>query len=379
MLKTNNMMRTLFGDKPITLVREEERISSLRDRQQFDCALRANTAIQRLLMREANEHDLLAVSGEGFLTATAGTTQMDVFQMEWLCLGGKGEAFSIQDLLFSEDMYLREEVSADATLKVPNIPLRPQAGKSLALPVMTTTKTGLWQVSESQLEWSERIVQELKLVRETRGNPSYQDVFPIFYRNREWVNDDSLLIARASQIAAGKTSCSLLLVSGDKRLARAMARTTSLTVVLVSPVIAARNARRTVYDAEQTMSVTEVIGFEAKRNLLSSEFPPVYDEVLIDTGSLSAACQRLDVDSDDGQVGKTYWSSQLVRTGNIDGTRYEVLEQEKISERDAGFTVDVLYKNGEHRKARIEPRIPTAGFDPLRRTKAAFGSFLKKP
>jgi len=354
---TTDILGTLFGDKPVALVREEQRISALHERQRFDGALRANSAVQRLLAREANEHDLLEVVGGNFLTASSGTTHIDRYQCEWIHLGGRGEAYSIQDLLFSEDMYLREEVSMERTMKIGGIPLRPILRGQSAL-FRTEARIGLWQISDSQEAWADKTVQELLLLRKPGVTPGFQEVFPVYYKNREWVSDDSLLIGRASQIAASRTGGAIALVSADNRLARVMARTTGLTVAVVSPLDLIKNGKRERLDAESAFTLLDAFGYVTERNLYHNEIPPLFDELLVDTGSLAAVAQRVSPGlSVDGRA-TSFHHTETIRTGvNTQGRRFEVNRLTLLNGHHP-MIINLFYRNGDHRRVSLGPLGP---------------------
>jgi hypothetical protein len=347
---THRNLVSLFGDYPLEYVGRELKLSSRLARERFEGALSAHSAIQRLLRREANDEDFIRALTGKFLCGSAATQTLTVSACDWVHQGGRGEAFVASDLLRSEDMYLTDEVSMESSLRVGGIPITPRLTQNLSKTVETIAKVGLWQITKAKEEWAEDIVSRLSLLRSEGKILSYQDVFPIFYDHREWVRDDSLLIRRATDIAADLSSASILLVSDDIRLARVMAKTSGLPIVVTRPVDVIRRVKPTMIDDSWKLSVSEAIGFPAKHNVYDRVLPPIFDEVLIDTGSVAAAAQKVDVGHDlNGYPTGVYYKVELQRTGlNEAGLRFEVIKRQKLNGNRAS-TVRSIWPNQEER------------------------------
>lgn len=280
---------SLFSGISTNYTREAEKLASRKCRDAFDGALRANAAVCRLLQRNANRGDMQTLADQGFLIAGFGVTSMSYYDAKWIDGGGKGVAFTMSDLLLSEDMYLSEELEGDHALKVRGIPLCPAFVGRPNEVRETVSRQGLWQVSGTMLEWSQQIVERLKEAREGVGNNPVprQDVFSIFNENREWVSDDSLIVAAVCDIAKERTSGTVVLVSTDKRLARVAARTSGLPVALLHPLDLVKNTGRSEWSATDTVTVREAFSSTIKSNKIIVGAPPVI-EVIIDTGSMRA-------------------------------------------------------------------------------------------
>jgi hypothetical protein len=154
----------------------------------------------------------------------------------WVYLNGQGENYSLNDVSLSEDIFVREEVSAEETFKVAGIPLRPffSHGEELR---PTKSKVGLYQINSTMEEWSENLLERLRRARDQKGHPlSPIEVGPIFDQDREWVNDDSGLIAQCHRDVSDTRSKHIVaLVSSDRRLANQMAETCNVTVCRILP------------------------------------------------------------------------------------------------------------------------------------------------
>jgi hypothetical protein len=375
---TDGILQTLFAAQKVTTTRLERQSISRRARAEFDEALRANSAIQRLLSRNATHHDLLEVTGGDFLSATSGVQVLGPYLAEWIHLGGKGETFTIEDLIFSEDMYLTEEVSISRSLRVADIALTPLLNNQQVVQKLTVSKVGLWQMSETKLRWSEKITEQLIELRHKVKNPGFQHVFPIYYNNREWVNDDSLLVREATEISKSKTKVSIILVSADARLGRRMARTSGLPVARVSPLEVVLNNPDKDYNSSVCFTAQEVLGTTKPGKDLLVGYPPVSDEILIDTGSLEAYAQKF-VRREREQGGAELLHVTLQRTGFRDesGTRYEILKKQRIP----GIRVIKIYMhlaNGQDRTTvskRLEDQSAPAAL--LQRAQAGWRRFPK--
>lgn len=86
-----------MGGVPLEVVALTEKLRTASERSRFDSALRGNSAAQRLLSRNANEGDLIKLCGEAFLSAGSGVQHIDLWSMQWIDRGGKGEAHSVDD------------------------------------------------------------------------------------------------------------------------------------------------------------------------------------------------------------------------------------------------------------------------------------------
>jgi len=253
-------------------------------RARYDGALNANSALQNLLRREGGRQDAMKLMGsDAFLTVTTGERDFTRSDAEWVYLNGQGENFSLRDVSLSEDIFVRDEVSAEETFKIEGLPLRPYflSGPRIRF---TKTKVGLYQISSTQEEWSEDLLQRLKDERSTKGRPLKPvEIEPIFMANPEWVNDDTGLIGLCHRLTSNERQRQAIsLVTEDRRLANKMAETCNVTVIRISTQEFVR------------ISQTEGVTLTADMN---PDFLRKYGvdtpHILLDTGSISAAATNV--------------------------------------------------------------------------------------
>lgn len=286
---------------------ELDKESSARRRARYDGALSANTALQNLLRRSASKQDAMELMGsENFYTVTGGRRDFTKHDALWVYLNGQGENYSLRDVTLSEDIFVREEVSAEETFKVGGIPLRPYFSHGEVLRP-TKTKVGLYQISQTMEEWSENLLRRLQARRDLVMRPLKPDeAAPIFDQDREWVNDDSGLIAQCQRLTAGsKATYRVALVSNDRRLANQMAETCNVTVTRISPQEFARLAFKESIEIDSLIDA----GFLRKYGI-QAEF------YFVDTGSLFASASRFEEEED------TLYLRSLISTGWEHGQRF---------------------------------------------------------
>jgi hypothetical protein len=221
-----------------TTVESEARQSfeKKRARSEFGDALNANVAFSHLLDRKGTIEDVIQLTTENFHVVNCGATHFTKWDAEWLFLGGRVENFSIEDLSFSEDLFLRKEVSEDETLRVGSIPLLPLIKKFKE--VRTTTTIGLYQIGSGMFEWAANLADRLEQRRDMTGKSlSPEDALLEYEKDPEWVNDDTLIISMCRRDTAhlSKSSCSVILVSADKRLGNQLANSCGVAVYRVDP------------------------------------------------------------------------------------------------------------------------------------------------
>jgi len=213
-------------------------IASKVARSKFEMALSANSALQALMARKAGPHHLSELLGDAaYQVISTGERDFTYEHALWIFNGGKSETYSIKDLSTSEDMFIREEVAMDESFRVNGIPLEPIVGRVIQ-PTMTKAKVGLYEISSTQEEWCDNKIEALRNAREKFGEPiPRQELINVFVEDREWVNDDTLLIQKCLNDTAEmqQTSTAVVLVSNDKKLGYQMANTTQCTVYRLLP------------------------------------------------------------------------------------------------------------------------------------------------
>jgi len=282
---------------------------SKRLRARYDGALNANSALQRLLAREAGRQDAMTLMGsDAFYTVTTGQREFTRLDAEWVYLNGQGEFFSLRDVSVSEDMFVRTEVSAEETFKVEGIPLT-SLGRSEARTRFTRTQVGLYQISSTMEEWSEDLLQRLINRRDALGRPlKPMEIAPIFMENPEWVNDDTGIIAECLSEISGSEAAheTVALISGDRKLANKMANTCNVTVIRISPKEFVR------------LSIMEGIvpSHDSDINFLKGKIDKRVRFLYKDTGSIASAASLM-VEGEDG----VYYHRNVLSTGWEGDTR----------------------------------------------------------
>jgi hypothetical protein len=237
--------------------------------------------------------------------------------------------------------------------------------------VRTVPQVGLWQITESKQQWAQGILDELLALRTKHPwGLGYGEVFPLFYKNREWIADDSMLIRRAADIAAGKTATTILLISGDIRLAKRMARTIGLTVARVDPFDVIANNPDKVINASVVYTPHEALNTRVPGYTLILGAPPIYQEVLVDTGSLEAAAMKHGLTSNHRDRRFDVCKVEFQRSGlNENGNRFEVL-RETIVKPHTMPPIRLSLANGQERMAIVISEIdnvpPPRMFERLR-------------
>jgi len=283
---------------------DKEKSKTLRAR--YDGALSANAALQNLLKREAGREDAMKLMGsDAFITVTTGERDFTRDDALWVYLNGQGENYSLNDVTLSDDMFVRDEVSAEETFKVEGLPLRPYFFDGPKLRY-TKTKVGLYQISSTMEEWAEDLLNRLKDERSRKGRPlKPMEIAPIFMENPEWVNDDTGLIGLChAKVSGTMSNISVVLVSADRKLAKKMADTCNVTVIRLDPQEFVRQAKM------RGLEVSHRIDAKFLKELNIPE-----EHVFIDTGSLAASASKLV--EEDG----VFFRRDVRSTGWVDGTR----------------------------------------------------------
>jgi hypothetical protein len=306
-LRLRNIFLGLYESMEEHAATEKDRKSVLR--AQYDNALNANSALSNLLRREASLVDLHRMLGDkSFHTLTVGQRYFTREDAMYIYLDGQGENYSFRDVTFSEDIFVREEVSSEETFKVGGIPLRPILRKGGELRP-TQTRVGLYQINSSMEEWSESLLSRLQLKKVELGRPLRPyEMGPICDEDPEWVNDDRGLIARCHR----ETSSTFLgervaLISGDRRLANQMAETCNVIVFRYRPKD---------YIA---ICLEKDLSFQEEHPELIEHLGPKYrGRLYLDTGSLAADASHLYQDEDTDKVFKR----TVLDTGWENGSRF---------------------------------------------------------
>jgi len=353
----------------------DKKLVDTRIRAEFDGALTANSAVRRLLDRKANHIDCLKLmSDENFVTMSGGVLELSQYDARWIHGGGKGEAFTMADLAYSEDMYFRADVSCTQLLKVGGIQLTPLFSGIPIRERVTTSREGLWQVSTTMEEWADNIVSELRAVGRFHGTPAYQQIQPIFFRNREWVSDDTLIVDEICRIGLNRTSGSVLIATADKRLCRVASRTSGLTIVQVHPVELYKIVGDRCWADSGLIDPLEVLSPTTglKRPVLGA--PALIGNVIIDTGSMKAYLSRMDRNGPDNSL----YARKYLQSGfNEVGQRYSTTKLLRIRSSSAIRSVMVYFPNGTERRCGVKDDTSSEGMGALSRLACSLPRFRR--
>jgi len=284
--KTIKNSQILFGMIPRT---EMDRLSRLSRREQskvFNHALMANTAFASLLNREATGEEIEILAKQGFLISSFGKRRFTLLNAEDITGGIKGDTYNAMDIYSPQDMFLRTDVSTEESLKVGGIPLLQIGRDKKYREIMTTSRVGLYQITGSKLEWSNRLCERLEEERAIIQPIPLTALKKLYYENREWVNDDGLLVAAANDAIVemlANPSDYLILIGTDRNCARRIADSTNHAVMTIKPkdmarILPLKHPER--YDKELKPSdILKLTGFRGTSRLRL----PI--RILLDTGS----------------------------------------------------------------------------------------------
>jgi hypothetical protein len=291
-IRLRQVLRGYWDD--VMLAERDIRFERMRARARFDDALSANSAIQSLLSRKADDATVKKLLGDkAFHVLNTGQRKFYFAQAVWIANGGRKDTFTIADLSPSEDMFIRSEVSTEESFRVPGIPLLPVIGRDI-VPTTTRAKVGLYEISQSQEEWCQDKTDSLVELREVFGQPIPQgEVIKAFTKDLEWVNDDTGLISQcvADTSEGQQANSCVILVSGDRKLGYKMANTANCHVALLSPDVYIKiliSFDLDINDGIDLNTLLTRIYISGKRRTPS--------RLYIDTGSLAAQAAHFDME-----------------------------------------------------------------------------------
>lgn len=328
--KTRRNTQVLFGAISHSGMNFAMKLARHRERQAFDGALSANTALARMLERRANDTDAEKLMKDSFFKfSTAGERDFQFSHAQWIVDGAKSNTYDIRDLRRPEDMFVRTEVSTEENMKVSGIE-RVWVKKGKPVLTETTASVGLWQVSESMYQHAEGTLDALVEARERSDGPTLDrsQVLEVLYdRRKNDADDGHILIKSKSDVAASTIgSGTIVLISTDRNLAKVVAAQTGKRVLRIAPsvIIPATGA-----DSEETISAMDgnpalFVKFVSFHKDLRLNLPQVIG-IYVDTGSLQAALTHYVVSNLPGRRSgvKTY-SRRVIEVGvDQDGHRFE--------------------------------------------------------
>ena len=313
------LLGTVTAPRAIWL--EKERSSE--SRKEYDGALSANAAFQRLLTRQASGHEVKQLQKDGFFNCPYGVADLERYLVEWLYTR-TGNVLSLDDIHLPEEMFLREEVVDATSLKIKGIPLLPLLTKSKLAYKETESRVGLWKVSQSMEQWAESTAQRLKQARDFYGPLAYHHLVHIYNTDREWVNDDTGLIAQVIEDTKEKGILVVYMVTNDKRLCRQVAEQANVFVRRVVPKAAVK-AGYLREGSEMSLANLRLVMHPSQDVLPAHEHPVVY----VDTGSLASTKVKI---VEKGKSDLTWFTPNLRSIDNIDDPRFSVFRLRRLSD-----------------------------------------------
>lgn len=334
--QTDRLLQAIKGVYSINSLNLITKRKSWEIRQEYENALQANSAFQRLLSRCSNDYDVSKLLSERFFrTITSGRLHFTLQDAEWLDRGGKGRFLTIHDLRTSEDMYVLDEISVEETFRVGGIPLRVRLNNNVK-ETYTRARIGLYEISKTQEQWAAEVTQ--KLLQAEDGHRPLQSgtISKIFQENLDWVNDDSMLIHRCivDNENRPKESTFVILVSSDRKLAKQMARASNQLVLRYDPSDVITRLEERVWSAESKISIQEIMEIDWQiRELNFPKDPNIY----IDSGSLMSHA-----------VQYNYAARDLGTNNQIGLVRRELINVEYLPQRKATYRETDVSVNGRY-------------------------------
>jgi hypothetical protein len=355
--RATRISQSLLGLIQISEVERLEREKSREASERYDFALSANAAVQRLLSRSANGTEAATLYAEGFLSSGAGVQRSTPFLVEWIAAGGRGNIYTVDDIVRSEDLFARDEVSLDDTLKVPGIQLNAVLREKI-LSQTTIAKVGLWQVSKSQEEWADEVVNQLKALRDEGFVPDRTDLLRLSQENTEWVSDDPLIAQQVADLRRlhGPVQ-TIAIVTADNKLCRQISRNTGLHVLEISPEWVILSFPRDTWDF-----ASELTQFEQEAlldGIYIGESVPKPKVLIFDFGALKASAMKFDkAMNDHGHKTGPLKKVEPLWEEVIDGHRVSRTKEIQC-EVPLSFRARIYAANGVMRPATVRPQRTT--------------------
>jgi len=327
--KANRIHNYLFGRTDIGEHQRTLQEASARRRGQVSDALRGNTAYMNLINRTGTDHDITRLFKENWKPCVTGQPEFSMNHANWLSKGAKGETLNIFDIPSTSDMYVRSEVSIEESLKVGDIQLKVQ-GKSDWIPQRTVTKVGLYEITDTMEQWCDEKLDALIALRDKKGKPLIRsEILPVFSENKEWINDDSLLIAECIELTKdlGRDTV-VALVSKDKRLGNQMSRQANIFVVLIDPVSLVKAFPKKTWNSTSSLTKEELLAAYPKNHKLGRKSP---EFVLFDSGSMASSLSNIEREYDESTGICEVYKVESLESGHLkDGKRWEKVKREKL-------------------------------------------------
>jgi len=377
LLRTERISLGLFG---FDMIKEKElllRGATLEKAKRYGGALRANAAVSRLLEKSGNSSDVQRLLSDGFLLNATGVQEMSKSDVIWLSQGGKGDVFTIHDIPNSEDIFIREEVSLEESLKVPDIGLRTVMSTGIHYRT-TVSKVGLWQITEREEEWADQVVDLLTQRRAYGLHMTSSDFIDLVKDKMNWVNDDGYILSEVINYARGKPPHSVVLASSDIKLGKRLRDLSHLNVVVVHPEVLLKRQEFRSEVLTGHMYPSEPVTDSLCTFLRNDQWYPAPRKVFLDTGSISSYAMRMEENkSITGHSTGVIFKYDPINSDVIDGLRCASYYQ-KVALADTVFAVYVCSSNGNNRKVPMSTEPTAKASNPASRIKRFSSLFSKR-
>jgi len=312
------------------LLRRQKRTEQLK---KYNGALRASSAFNNLINREADYSDMETLAQEGFKLVTSLVRDFDIDHARSIKRGFKGCVYGIQDLKLTEDMFLWEEVASNVNMKVSGIKLN-FIGANGYYKTKTTDrhKIGLFEVSDRMKDWADHQIDILKNLRVGQTPIPWEQVAEVLNIDRTYVSDDSPLIAEIHHDRIqGKwlPNDSIAMLTDDLKLCRHIARYQELVIVRVNPLWYLNKLKEAQYRVGE-LSDKEFFHMFGRFFVQVWERQSPLRAFYCDTGSLLAYTSKLEeVGGNRGTNSVIFNEIHVQSTGwNTDGKRFERVKVE---------------------------------------------------
>jgi len=320
--RTDRVNDILFGFETVSSLGTKKKALSREGRANFEGALSANTAFANLLRKEAGMSDVhKLMKDKNFQLVLSGAREFTLDHAKWVNDGMSSDTYSIRDILRSQDMFLRSEVSTEEDMMVSGISrLWVREGREVI--TETRAQVGLWKVSPGLYDWAHKVGGLLVQAREDLETKTIPRPYAarIFLENREMVSDDPMIVEMLIQkTKEGIPTDSVCVITQDRKLCKSAATKTGIKVLRLSTYAMP-------YLFEGNSMESEIMSLEGGTNLIGKlvNFPgnPRILYTMVDTGSLSEMLMKHEV-SNIGEGVATY-RSQSVRHFSDEKGRHEV-------------------------------------------------------
>jgi len=337
LMRTRRICQSLFNINGVLEQDRIDRTASRGRRSEYEFALQGNSAFQRLLNRQAGKQDVTKLIQEGFLSVGCGVmtfTREDAYN---LCHKREDEVYTLDDLPFTSAVYLLEEVSVEATMRISGIPLRPIFNNRASKVALSEARLGLWDVSQDMSTWANETVAALVEKRTQNGKPlKYAESSPILKQNREWVRDDTLIMSDVRQVVEGKPISTVAIVTEDRSLCKRIARDVACYVVRINPASIIMSYERSGW-SESTAKLDSERYF-AKWHRRIAEVAPNPIDIFVDTGSFKAVALKMASTSFRPSSEKQVYRRKVIAAYPQQGNRSVVFQYERMLEHEEHAT-----------------------------------------